>query len=171
MSTKTVSVICFSRYGKLLFCNVRNAPRGCALRRTRQMSQAIYVSLRPLLNKRHWRENVPRACLKNYFRNLQAPLCGIFYPHSVAVARYAALIRIKSPTNWDSQLTKSLFQTRSNADERSMKKCKIRSNYSACSNCECTGLLDSYDKKIKEQAWLNTIPHGLKKDLPSWRSH
>ena len=54
-----------------------------------------------------------RACLKNHFFNLQAPLCGIFYPHSVAVARYAALIRIKSPTNWDSQLTKSLFQTRS----------------------------------------------------------
>ena len=54
-----------------------------------------------------------RACLKNHFRNLQAPLCGIFCPHSVAVARYAALIRIKSPTNWDSQLTKSLFQTRS----------------------------------------------------------
>ncbi len=24
-------------------------------------------------------------------------VCGIFYPHSVAVARYAALIRIKSP--------------------------------------------------------------------------
>ena len=56
-----------------------------------------------------------RACLKNHFRNLQAPLCGIFYPHSVAVARYAALIRIKSPTNWDSQLTKSLFQTSSSA--------------------------------------------------------
>ena len=55
----------------------------------------------------------PRACLKNHFRNLRAPLCGIFYPHSVDVARYAALIRIKSPTNWDSQLTKSLFQTRS----------------------------------------------------------
>ena len=54
-----------------------------------------------------------RACLKNHFRKLQAPLCGIFYPHSVAVARYAALIRIKSPTNWDSQLAKSLFQTRS----------------------------------------------------------
>ncbi|RST83750.1 hypothetical protein C6W64_003215 [Blautia sp. SG-772] len=59
-----------------------------------------------------------RACLKNHFRNLQAPLCGIFYPHSVAVARYAALIRIKSPTNWDSQLTKSLFQTRSNSHIR-----------------------------------------------------
>ena len=37
---------------------------------------------------------IARACLKNHFRNLQAPLCGIFYPHSVAVARYAALIRI-----------------------------------------------------------------------------
>ncbi|MFR9022492.1 MAG: DUF6783 domain-containing protein [Lachnospiraceae bacterium] len=49
---------------------------------------------------------------------MQAPLCGIFYPHSVAVARYAALIRIKSPTNWDSQLTKSLFQTRSSSDLR-----------------------------------------------------
>ena len=58
-----------------------------------------------------------RACLKNHFRNLQAPLCGIFYPHSVAVARYAALIRINSPTNWNSQLTKSLFQTRSSPDE------------------------------------------------------
>ena len=36
-----------------------------------------------------------RACLKNHFRNLQAPLCGIFYPHSVAVAPYAPLFRIK----------------------------------------------------------------------------
>ncbi|WP_334294918.1 MULTISPECIES: DUF6783 domain-containing protein [Lachnospiraceae] len=44
---------------------------------------------------------------------MQAPLCSIFCPHSVAVARYAALIRTKSPTNWDSQLAKSLFQTRS----------------------------------------------------------
>ena len=35
-----------------------------------------------------------KACLKNHFRNLQAP------------------IRIKFPTNWDSQLKKSLFQTR-----------------------------------------------------------
>ncbi|WP_334296940.1 DUF6783 domain-containing protein, partial [Fusicatenibacter saccharivorans] len=39
----------------------------------------------------------------------------MFCPHSVAVARYAALIRTKSPTNWDSQLAKSLFQTRSRA--------------------------------------------------------
>ena len=58
------------------------------------------------------KRNMARAGLKNHFRNLQAPLCGIFYSHSVAVARYAALIRIKSPTNWDSQLTISLFQTR-----------------------------------------------------------
>ena len=59
------------------------------------------------------KRNMARAGLKNHFRNLQAPLCGIFYSHSVAVARYAALIRIKSPTNWDLQFTKSLFQTRS----------------------------------------------------------
>ncbi|MFR6132636.1 MAG: DUF6783 domain-containing protein [Fusicatenibacter saccharivorans] len=26
------------------------------------------------------------ACLKNHFRKLQAPLCGRFCPHSVAVA-------------------------------------------------------------------------------------
>ena len=63
-----------------------------------------------------------RACLKNHFRNLQAPVCGRFYPHSVAVAHYAALIRIKSPTNWDSQLTKSLFQTRSSIHEKEQKK-------------------------------------------------
>ena len=38
-----------------------------------------------------------RACLKNHFRNLQAPLCGIFYPHSVAVARYAeAFLTVQS---------------------------------------------------------------------------
>ena len=28
-----------------------------------------------------------RACLKNHSRNLHAPLCGIFYPNSVVVAR------------------------------------------------------------------------------------
>ena len=27
-----------------------------------------------------------RACLKNHFCNLQVPLRGIFYPHSVTVA-------------------------------------------------------------------------------------
>ena len=32
-----------------------------------------------------------RACLKNHSRNLHIPLCGIFRPNSVAVARYGAL--------------------------------------------------------------------------------
>ena len=54
-----------------------------------------------------------RACLKNHSRNLYAPLCGIFHPHSVAVARYGALIRAKYPTNCDAHLAASLFQTRS----------------------------------------------------------
>ena len=54
-----------------------------------------------------------RACLKNHSRNLHAPLCGIFCPLSVGVARYAALNRTKSPTNCDAHLAESLFQTRS----------------------------------------------------------
>mgnify|MGYP000448815981 CR=1 FL=1 len=53
--------------------------------------------------------------MKNHSRNLHAPLCGIFCPNSVAVARYGALIRTKSPTNCDAHLAESLFQTRSNA--------------------------------------------------------
>ena len=58
-----------------------------------------------------------RACLKNHSRNLHAPLCGIFHPNSVAVARYGALIRAKYPTNCDAHLAESLFQTRSKAYE------------------------------------------------------
>ncbi|WP_461878365.1 DUF6783 domain-containing protein [Fusicatenibacter sp.] len=57
------------------------------------------------------REDIARACLKNHFRNLQAPLCGIFCPRSVDVTRYAAIIPTKSPTNGEAQLVKSLFQT------------------------------------------------------------
>ena len=52
-----------------------------------------------------------RACLKNHSRNLHAPLCGIFCPNSVIVARYDALIRTKSLTNCDAHLAESLFQT------------------------------------------------------------
>uniref|UniRef100_UPI0035210C38 DUF6783 domain-containing protein n=1 Tax=Blautia faecicola TaxID=2509240 RepID=UPI0035210C38 len=46
---------------------------------------------------------------------MHAPLCGIFYLHSVDVARYAALIQATSPTNCDAHLAESLFQTRSRA--------------------------------------------------------
>ena len=53
------------------------------------------------------------VCLKNHSRNLHAPLYGIFCSNSVAVARYDALIRAKSPTNCDIHLAESIFQTRS----------------------------------------------------------
>ncbi|WP_342980717.1 MULTISPECIES: DUF6783 domain-containing protein [unclassified Ruminococcus] len=53
--------------------------------------------------------------MKNHSRNLHASLCSIFCPNSVAVARYGALIRAKSPTNCDVHLAESLFQTRSGA--------------------------------------------------------
>ena len=55
-----------------------------------------------------------RACLKNHSRNLHIPLCGIFRPNSVAVARYGVLIWAKFPTNCDAHLAESLFQIRSN---------------------------------------------------------
>ena len=66
-----------------------------------------------LLRAKTGLETYTRACLKNHSRNLHAPLCGIFCPNSVAVARYGAFIRTKSPTNCDAHLAESLFQTRS----------------------------------------------------------
>ena len=54
-----------------------------------------------------------RACLKNHSYNLHAPICGIFCLHSVDVARYAALIQAKSPTNCNAHFAESIFQTRS----------------------------------------------------------
>ncbi|MFR6582477.1 MAG: DUF6783 domain-containing protein [Ruminococcus sp.] len=46
---------------------------------------------------------------KKHFRNLHVPLCGIFFPNSVVVARYDTLNRTKSPTNHDVYLAESLF--------------------------------------------------------------
>ena len=57
-----------------------------------------------------------KVCLKKHSCNLHAPLCGIFRPNSVAVARYGALIRAKSLTNCDAHLAESLFQTRSRVE-------------------------------------------------------
>ncbi|MFR7389908.1 MAG: DUF6783 domain-containing protein [Blautia faecis] len=37
----------------------------------------------------------------------------MFCPNSIAVVRYGALIRAKSPTNCDIYLAESIFQTRS----------------------------------------------------------
>ena len=39
----------------------------------------------------------PRACLKNHFRNLQAPLCGIFYPHSDKISHKLGLAAHEKP--------------------------------------------------------------------------
>ena len=47
--------------------------------------------------------------LEKHSRDLHAPLCDIFRPNSVAVARYGALIRAKFPTNCDAHLAESLF--------------------------------------------------------------
>ena len=49
--------------------------------------------------------------MKNHSCNLHAPICGIFCLHSVDVARYAALIQAKSPTNCNSHLAESIFHS------------------------------------------------------------
>ena len=73
-------------------------------------------------NKRGLEKIRIRACLKKHSRNLYAPLCGIFCPNSVVIARCDALLRTKSPANCDAYLAESLFPTRS-AEER--KSCII----------------------------------------------
>ncbi len=59
-----------------------------------------------------------RARLKNHSYHLHAPLCVIFLPNSVDVARYAAFIWQKSPTNCDTHVAESIFQTRSNQSKQ-----------------------------------------------------
>ena len=63
-----------------------------------------------------------RACLKNHSYNLHAPICGIFCLHSVDVARYAALIQAKSPTNCNAHLAESIFQTRSKESKKVIRR-------------------------------------------------
>ncbi|WP_334298031.1 DUF6783 domain-containing protein [Blautia faecis] len=80
--------------------------------------------------------------MKNHSRNLHAPLCGIFCPNSVAVARYGALIRTKSPTNCDAHLAESLFQTRSSlfvwGKEFFMNiLCRFESRHNSCHHPYC----------------------------------
>ena len=50
---------------------------------------------------------------KGFIKFLEPADCGMFCPNSIAVVRYGALIRAKSPTNCDIHLAESLFQTRS----------------------------------------------------------
>ncbi|RHU01507.1 hypothetical protein DW711_12375 [Ruminococcus sp. AM27-16] len=64
--------------------------------------------------------------MKNHSRNLHAPICGIFHPNSVAVARYGAFIPAKYPTNCDAHLAESLFQTRSNVPTKLFEKSTCR---------------------------------------------
>ena len=60
---------------------------------------------------------------------MHAPLCGIFGSHSVNVAHYASLIRVKSPTNCDAHLTESNFQTRSSLQR--VRLCRVGGGFQA----------------------------------------
>ncbi len=68
--------------------------------------------------------------------NLQNAFCGIFHPNLVAVARYGALIRAKSPTNCDAHLAESLFQTRSSLPDVTRPKMKIGGNHVQLIYCD-----------------------------------
>ena len=81
-----------------------------------------------------------RACLKNHSCNLHAPIYGIFCLHSVAVARYAALIQAKSPANCDAHLAESIFQTRSNTPIAIIDN---KGNVTADSNVVITNISDA----------------------------
>lgn len=53
--------------------------------------------------------------IRGHFRQLHAPLCGMFAPNSVNVVRYASRIQNKSHANCDAQLPESNFQSHSKA--------------------------------------------------------
>ena len=74
------------------------------------------------------KQEILEACLKNHSCNLHAPFCGTFVPNSVVVARYAALIRDKFPTNCDAHLAESIFQTHPRACQKKMRKPKKKFN-------------------------------------------
>ena len=74
------------------------------------------------------RPSCARVCLKIHSCHLHIPLCGIFVPNSVNVARYASLIRDKSPTNWDAQMSESNFQTHPRALLKHAKSYFCRQN-------------------------------------------
>ena len=54
--------------------------------------------------------------IKSFLQSAR-PNLRIFCLHSVEVARYAALIQAKSPTNCNVHLTESIFQTRSSSQD------------------------------------------------------
>ena len=127
-----------------------------ATRRRRRILQAGFFFTPPhsffLADKRQ--KNRPRACPQNHFRNLHAPLCGIFHPNSVVVARYDALIRAKSPTNCDAHLAESIWGACSSIlpdkikerEENYYEKKNDRNrssnngNYDDDNTCTCRGL-------------------------------
>ena len=57
--------------------------------------------------------NNSRACLRNHFCNLHAPICGRFYLNEGGVAGYVNWMKAKYTANWGVQIAGMIFQTRS----------------------------------------------------------
>ena len=56
-----------------------------------------------------------RACLKNHFRNLQAPICGRFYPHSDKISHKLGLTAQEKP--FSDTFRSSRFRIRRSTEE------------------------------------------------------
>ena len=81
--------------------------KGIVLQKVQSLSHCDSIYLPAFI------EMLSKTCLKNHFYNLHAPICSIFYLHSVDVVRYVTIIQEKSPTNCKAYLTESIFQTHS----------------------------------------------------------
>ena len=97
-------------------------------------------------------------CLKNYFCNLHAPICGIFCFHSVDITRYATLVQAKFSTNCNAHLSESIFQIHSRVSIFTVTILKsfnmfitsgMLSNLWGGTTSRCTYSLSDYSKKIK----------------------
>ena len=102
--------------------------------------------------------------MKKHSCNLHAPLCGIFCPNSVVVARYDALIWTKSPTNCDAYLAESLFQTRS-SESTITQTSSAHQQYLLYTIRACTGFDGGFEvveaiRQAKKARALEEVPIG-----------
>ena len=106
--------------------------------------------------------------MKKHSCNLHAPLCGIFCPNSVVVARYDALIRTKSPTNCDAHLAESLFQTRS-SESTITQTSSAHQQYLLYTIRACTGFDGGFEVVEAIRSLPNCVITGNSK-YKRWRS-
>ena len=113
-----------------------------------------------------------RACLKNHSR-LHAPLCGIFHPNSVAVARYGAIIRQNIPQIVTHILQKAFFRhTLSRLEKTAFLRLIFQfdflfQNHTSCHisdnvNAGCAHIAECVDADVNTHNSCRQTCHGCK---------